>query len=601
MSDQNSPSIFYDKKINELQETLIRLNCKSIAIGWLRFTIAVLTAILIYTTWHSSFWIIVAAAVVGTSGFLFVVSKDTDNKEAIDNVKVLLAINKKELGHIKYQFQENYSGKAFEPAHHMYAEDIDLFGESSLYQFINRCYSEKGKGLFAQRLLSPLSKENILLQQDAAKELSAKTVWRQQFQAFSFMKEISLNTENRVREWLKNEEQNFRSPYWKTLLFIYPVITLGSAFLYVSDIIPLSIFLVLVVVFYLAALSISKKITPLHHLVSNIVTEINSLYKQLNWFEKENFCSKFLQQIQQSIKTNSTTSAVSEIRELENILNRFDVRLNAFAFFFLNTFLLWDLWQVRALQKWKDQNKSLVPFWFSAIAEIEVAATIGTLAFNHPGWCYPGISDVHFTLEGNEIGHPLIPGKQRVNNSFSIDGTGKIALITGSNMAGKSTFLRSIGINMVLAYAGAPVCAESFVVSVSKLMTSMRISDNLAENTSTFYAELKKLKMIIEAVGKKEKVFILLDEILRGTNSLDRHTGSNALIKQLIREDAVAVIATHDVELAQLENEFRTAVTNYHFDVQVSNNELYFDYKLKDGICRSMNASILMKKIGIQL
>lgn len=152
-----------------------------------------------------------------------------------------------------------------------------------------------------------------------------------------------------------------------------------------------------------------------------------------------------------------------------------------------------------------------------------------------------------------------------------------------------------------MAYAGAPVCAERFVVSVSKLMTSMRISDNLAENTSTFYAELKKLKMIIEAVGKKEKVFILLDEILRGTNSLDRHTGSNALIKQLIRENAVAVIATHDVELAQLENEFGNAVTNYHFDVQVSNNELYFDYKLKDGICRSMNASILMKKIGIQL
>ena len=169
-------------------------------------------------------------------------------------------------------------------------------------------------------------------------------------------------------------------------------------------------------------------------------------------------------------------------------------------------------------------------------------------------------------------------------------------------MGGKSTFLRSIGVSVVLALMGAPVCAKSFTISSVRLMSSMRIADNLAENTSTFYAELKKLQNIIEAVNHQEKVFILLDEILRGTNSLDRHTGSKALIKQLINQNAVAIIATHDIELTGMENEHPQSIANYHFDVQVDkNDELYFDFKLKQGVCTSMNASILMRKIGIEM
>lgn len=168
-------------------------------------------------------------------------------------------------------------------------------------------------------------------------------------------------------------------------------------------------------------------------------------------------------------------------------------------------------------------------------------------------------------------------------------------------MAGKSTFLRSVGVNIVLAMMGSPVYAGSFTVSNMKVISSMRINDNLEENTSTFYAELKKLKEVIESVYRNEKVFLLLDEILRGTNSADRHTGSKALIKQLIQHHAVGLIATHDLELAKLADEFPEKLHNYHFDVQVAGDELYFDYKLKRGICNSMNASLLMKKIGIEL
>jgi len=200
-----------------------------------------------------------------------------------------------------------------------------------------------------------------------------------------------------------------------------------------------------------------------------------------------------------------------------------------------------------------------------------------------------------------EMGHPLIPVEKRVNNSFTVKENQQLSLITGSNMAGKSTFLRSAGINVVLAMMGSPVCAAELIVSNMRVISSMRVSDNLEENTSTFYAELKKLKQIIDAVKKHEKVFLLLDEILRGTNSADRHTGSKAFIKQLVKEKAFALVATHDLELTKLAEEFPADIHNYHFDVQVKGDELYFDYVLKEGICQSMNASLLMKKIGIEL
>ena len=239
--------------------------------------------------------------------------------------------------------------------------------------------------------------------------------------------------------------------------------------------------------------------------------------------------------------------------------------------------------------------------WFDVLGELEALSSLSTLHFNHPDWCFPELKKEHFSISGTEVGHPLIHATKRINNPIAINQSGELMLITGSNMAGKSTYLRSIGINVVLTMMGSAACAKSFSLSPVQLITSMRIADNLEENTSTFYAELKKLKTVIEKVNNHEPIFILLDEILRGTNSLDRHTGSVALTKQLIKQNAAAIIATHDVELANIEKDYPANILNYHFDAQVNNDELYFDYSLKKGICQSINASILMKKMGIEL
>lgn len=339
---------------------------------------------------------------------------------------------------------------------------------------------------------------------------------------------------------------------------------------------------------------------PHYLLLNKIVPELETVQNSIRWIEGASFTSPLMTGLKNNFKTEAYKASAT-IKKLKTILERFDYRLNPVVYVPLNTFLLWDLQQIMTLEKWKTGNNRHISAWFNALSNMEALITIATLSFNHPPWCYPSIRDEKDVFMAEDLGHPLIPAKKRVTNSFSTTGEKQLHLITGSNMAGKSTFLRSIGVNIVLAMMGAPTCSSQLKVSAVKVISSMRVNDNLEENTSTFYAELKKLKEIIDAVNNKEKVFLLLDEILRGTNSADLHTGSLALIKQLIHQNAAGLIATHDLELTKLSAEFPGHLHNYHFDAQVKNEELYFDYKLKRGICSSMNASLLMKKIGIDL
>ncbi|RYZ29408.1 MAG: hypothetical protein EOO10_06390, partial [Chitinophagaceae bacterium] len=481
-----------------------------------------------------------------------------------------------------------------------YANDLDIFGKASIYQWLSRCFTEQGRQLLADNLLHPLSTSLVSARQQAIKELAAKIDWRQQWQAHAMQTTITAKTEKKIQVWLAEEKEHFTASYWTWLIPVYSTFTLGTAIATIFDYIPGTVFSTLFFLYLITSLLLSRNAIKPYINLDGIVKETATLQSLIDWLEKLEVNNSHIQNLQTEIK-GTNASAGNELKELKKILDRFDLRTSIIGLIFFNSFLWWDVRQMIALNKWRKRNGSRVKKWFEAVAETEVVHSLSTLHFNHPGWTFPQFSSDHFTFEGTQIGHPLLRESQRVNNDFSLHGLAKIGLITGSNMAGKSTFLRSLGVNIVLAQTGAPVCAASFLLSPVQLVSSMRIADNLAENTSTFYAELKKLRTIIEMVKSHLPVFILLDEILRGTNSFDRHKGSAALMKQLIKEDAVAVIATHDVELAELQKAFPQSIENYHFDVEVEGEELYFDYKLKEGVCKSLNASILMKKIGIDL
>jgi MutS domain V len=531
--------------------------------------------------------------------FIYLVFRDADKTEALKNLERLIRINQHELDAMQQTLRGYEDGQNFEDPVHAYAADLDLFGPSSLFQWLSRCHADQSKKLLGDYLKSPLTPNAIRDKQLAAKELAEKQPCCQQFQSLAMASPLSFNTEKRIKQWMTKPAGEFEKPYWISVRNIYPLLSVTILTIFILDYITTGFFLFWLIGFFAVSSFISVKINPVYELLARIQPEMDSLHEQLHLIEKESFHSRFLQSLKTRLKPAGYDSAASAMHVFHSILKKFDFRLNFVVFVVLNIFLLWDLRQKLALNEWKKKNRLLLNDWFDVVAEMEVTISLASLVHNEPEWCFPEVDENYFHFKAAEIGHPLIAAENRITNDFEMVGAGKIILITGSNMAGKSTFLRSLGINTVLAGMGAPVCARHLRLSEVKLISSMRVADNLAENTSTFYAELKKLQFIIESVNRGEQVFILLDEVLRGTNSTDRHKGSRALVRQLLQSRSVAVMATHDTELAHSESTADEAVSNYYFEGKIMQDELYFDYKIKKGICESLNATTLMKKIGI--
>ncbi|MGB3617099.1 MAG: DNA mismatch repair protein MutS, partial [Catalinimonas sp.] len=293
------------------------------------------------------------------------------------------------------------------------------------------------------------------------------------------------------------------------------------------------------------------------------------------------------------------TPVPAVIKDLVAVVRWLDARANL-LYGLVNWVLMVDLHVLRRLERWQARHLDEVPRWFEALAELDALNALAGIYFAHPDWCRPEVADGTITFEAEGLGHPLLPPDRRVRNDFAFEGAGKILLVTGANMAGKSTFLRTVGVNMVLAQAGAPVCARRFRMSTLQVFTSMRTQDSLEESVSGFYAELRRLRQLLDLLRRTdEPVFYMLDEILKGTNSRDRQTGALALIKQLHRERATGMISTHDVELGQRAADLGVDLTNLSFNSTITGEEIHFDYRLTPGLCRSFNATKLMEQIGI--
>ena len=593
------PEAFYIKRKEALSAKIALLLIKKSQLGWGRFLIMIAIVASIYFMLNVVFWYLIAVVLFAII-FVRLVYADINNKNAIDHTRHLQQINEDELTALTGSYYHFEDGASHTPHEHVYANDIDLFGRASLFQYINRTTSEMGSAALAKWLLNPADENTILQRQEAVKELSATTEWRQELQAFGKEKKIGIQTKERLHNWMQEKSLFHIHAVWKILQYLLPAIMLTVIALNIFDILSNPVRNYFLLAAAILAYFISKKVIPIHNQVSKMAEELSVLSDSIQLIEKTTFKSPLLQQLHSKYRIEKGVAS-DELKQLKNILARLDYRLNPVIFIPLAILVQWDLQQVMALERWKKRNQQIITDWFDALGKLEAISSLATVSFNHPEWCFPELKKEHFSIQAIEIGHPLINKNKRVNNFINMEESGELMLITGSNMAGKSTYLRSIGINVVLTMMGSAVCAKSFSLSPVQLITSMRIADNLEENTSTFYAELKKLKAVIDRVNNNEKVFILLDEILRGTNSLDRHTGSVALTKQLIKHKAAGIIATHDVELAKLKEAYPNNILNYHFDAQVSNEELYFDYELKEGICSSINASILMKKIGIEL
>jgi DNA mismatch repair ATPase MutS len=305
-----------------------------------------------------------------------------------------------------------------------------------------------------------------------------------------------------------------------------------------------------------------------------------------------------LQQLQEDLKEENDFASLA-IKKLHKISQAFDTRLNLFGWFLLNYFMLWDILQSIRLEKWRKKYGKDLEKWFSVLSELEALISLATFKYNHPQSIFPEIVNGDFIYQAQEASHPLLPPNQSVPNDISFSSLASFNIVTGANMAGKSTYLRTVGVNMILSLCGAPVLAKTCKIKPIQMFTSIRTKDNLARNESYFYAELLRLQSIINELKEGGPLFIILDEILKGTNSKDKEMGSKALVAQLIGLQAVGLIATHDLQLGSLINSFPKNVRNLCFEVDIQKDALFFDYKLREGISQNLNATFLMKKMGI--
>ncbi|MDB5203491.1 MAG: MutS-related protein family 1 [Ferruginibacter sp.] len=594
------PSEFYAANLEKLRAEKKRLQRRKSVFGMLRLGNIFALVIVFYFLYSFGWAYVAGASILLLILFTRLVHRDLSNRASLIHTSHLIRINENEGEALNGNYSTFPNGEKFQQKEHYYANDLDLFGQASLFQFLNRTCSDMGAATLASWLLAPSQPEVIVKRQQAVKELAGKIPWLQHLQAVGQESNIRQATLDRLNDWMESPSVFIQFKHWRWLRFFLPAIVLSCVGATIIGWMPLNSLYIILFLFAVIAFQLNKLIGPIHEQLSRMVDELDTLAQSIRMLENEQFNSALLQDMQSGFSSEGLPAS-KKIQQLKKLLDRLDIRYNIVISFPLNILLLWNLQQVLSLEQWKKQAEPDLQHWFAVLGEFEALNSFAVLHFNQPSWIFPELAPKHFYLEATELGHPLIAQKKRVNNFIRMEHNADLMLVTGSNMAGKSTYLRSVGIAVIMAMAGAPVCSRRFIVSPVLLLSSMRIADNLEESTSTFYAELKKLKTVIDKVNAGEKVFVLLDEILRGTNSLDRHTGSVALMKQLIHKNAAAIIATHDIALADLQQEFPNNIENYHFDVQVNNEELYFDYKLKPGVCTSMNASILMKKIGIEL
>jgi DNA mismatch repair ATPase MutS len=518
-------------------------------------------------------------------------SKFFDQKVHLENLIKVQLNELKGLGGDQSSFD---SGSPFIDTHHAYTHDLDIFGEGSLFQFVNRCNTLSGKKLLAERFNKPFDTiGQITTHQQAVQEVATKTDFRHEVQATGMEVEELPGDRQQLKEWVSSKPFIYGSNFYRIVLILFPALTLllliGS-FVFEN----VSPFFWLCALLQLAFLGFHfKKVNAFHEFISRKRNVLNKYAKLLRKLSAEEFSSSLM--IELKSKANN---ADVKVKKLASLVGGLDARLNSMTSLVVNGLLLYDLQYVYRLEKWKVENALQLDEWLSTIQELEVLCSFGTLSFNNPEFQYPAINgDRRLVAVG--LGHPLIFKNERVTNDIRLSADESILIITGANMAGKSTFLRTLGVNVVLALAGAPVCAEKFDCPLIEIRSGMRTADSLKDNQSYFYAELNRLKSIVDELKLGKHLLILLDEILKGTNSTDKQAGSIALVKQLIDHPSLVLIATHDLALGELENQYPQRIRNFCFEPFISDDQLSFDYKLKPGLAVKMNATFLMKKMGI--
>ncbi len=581
----------YNQRIETHNSLASALQKKLFASSMFRLVVFVAGAVAVYYLW--AYWQVAVAIAVATFAlFLFLVSRHENLKQQRNYHRAMVAINEREIQVLNGDFHKLPDGSEFLKDDHEYSRDIDLFGKGSFFQYLNRSVTRDGV-ITLSRKLTNNNPTTIPQKQEAVKELATKLDFRQTYAATATLLDNDKEPKQML-QWIE-EYKSFVPSMYRWLPWVIFVASIASVVLYFNDLINGWF---IAGIFFLG-LGITrhflKQINEFSIEISKLELFFQQYSKLILSIEKEEFQSELLVDLKNKILTTGDPAS-QRLQQLAKAIGRLDQRYNMLFGILANGLGLWDLKQVHTIEKWLIENKDHVRNWLETAAQVDAMNSLGNYSYNHPNYVFPDIGTGDFKLEAVDVKHPLLDPQKAIGNDINIS-SGEFFIITGANMAGKSTFLRTVSMTIVTSNAGLPIWSDKVRYNPIKLITSMRTSDSLTDDESYFFSELKRLKYIVDRIDN-DRYFIVLDEILKGTNSQDKANGSRKLIEKLSRKHATGIIATHDLSLTEVAQEYNT-ISNYFFDADITNDVLTFDYKFKTGVASNMNASFLLRKMGI--
>lgn len=581
----------YNQRVIKFEKEVAELNQKLQLLSTLRLVVFLLTAVAVYFAAVNAKYVI-GTLIVGIPLFLYLVSKHANIKAKKAKAKELVAINNLEIQVLHRNYSQLATGKEFNQGAHYFSQDIDLFGEGSFYQISNRTQLKEGGEKLAAIYLEN-SIERITQKQQAVKEIGEMIDWRQEFSALASLTKTETYTKT-ITHWLENYIP-FVPKTMQYIPWVFSILSIAVFVAYFFNLIPESLLILWWALGLIIVGLFTKKVMKLGQDASKLKSTFDQYNQLLAMVENTRFTSDLLKKEQAKIISKGEKNA-KVLKKFATLLGNLDRNNNLLYILIANGFFLRSLVDCLAIEKWIAAHGKEVGKWFHAITFFDAYNSLGNYAFNHTSFTYPNIVDSKEVLRAKQAGHPLLDPSKSILNDISID-SGEFFIITGANMAGKSTFLRTVSLQIMMANVGLPVCAEAVTYSPIKLITSMRTTDSLTDDESYFFSELKRLRYIVDEI-QNDHYFIVLDEILKGTNSTDKALGSRKFVERLVKSKSTGIIATHDLSLCKVATEY-PMVKNHYFDAEIINNELHFDYTFKDGICQNMNASFLLKKMGI--
>jgi DNA mismatch repair ATPase MutS len=586
---------FYKERIGKIESELAALNNELGRISVARLILFLLLvgsiAGAIFLSSYFSIAIVVFLILFGIQ-----VKRNAKKSAEAAIVSNILDLNRNELAFMMGDKSVFADGSDVDVHNHIYATDLDIFGYASLFQAIDRTGTHEGRGLVIDSLLHLPKDTNVIdKRKSALKELENEIEWRQRFSVVGKMSEETPKDMPALRAWTEQPDFFKGRELWIWYARIISVI--AFAFIvwmyYVGEFYPLPFF-GLIVLNSVVRGFINR---PLKEWFQSFGTRTRLFQKFADLFDlvsKKQFTSELAKEHYDKVH-----EAAAAFKELSRLSNRAEQRMNGLVGPLMNGLFMYDVWNIYAIEQWRLKHRDKVDGWIIALANFDMLNSLANYRFNHPAFVEANVAAKPSFIKATQLGHPLLPFDMSVKNDYELGITSKAHIVTGSNMAGKSTFIRTVGLNLVLALNGLPVCAKEFSCSVISIASCIRITDSLEEHASYFRAELRRLETIVGLIATGEPYLVLLDEILRGTNSDDKRMGTLAFFKKLKDYNCLAILATHDLVLGKLEEQFPEHYSNYCFESEIRGEELYFDYRLRRGVSSSTNATYLMRSLGL--